>query len=432
MASPYWRLHRGDDVAIQRRCKDDLIGSLDRIDAEEELAKDRDQDTGGSSSLLFCHIPSLDTYDPGSLEDPRDQPDDSVITDIFRPIGPLGGTGVLEWLLNEMKWSFEWTEDNGLEKRGMGAARPFKPQCPGGSSWTIMPEPYTNGDNREALAKKNGDDKMYYVKNSGGNCMSGTVEDDGKPNDGKKWVSEHILELETISMFIEYSMGIQNKKKDKPSPSGLGVEVPKNPTDPAKMPSCSMWKGAFMNGFPEWDAKHSETPRKLLFTMLGSTTNSLHMVNAESKLNGLKAKLEVVKQVFGYLLSPEVNDKLVAAYGDVKDFLKEFEFLYRKQYLKTPVLDLSKLWTRFMRDLTDKMGAWTKRWLEYRAKEMVKVWKAESVERLKAIGAAKTPQSAGKALTYQKQADDIRQTAEWHEHNHGSQVDDFDPEKVFQ
>jgi hypothetical protein len=99
------------------------------------------------------------------------------------------------------------------------------------------------------------------------------------------------MELQTIPMFIEYSMGVHNKLISHQSPSGISFTVPDNPTKPANMPPCSMWKTDFMDGFPTWNAQYKETPRKTLFTILGSTTNAKHMVNTESKLNGLKAKV---------------------------------------------------------------------------------------------------------------------------------------------
>ncbi|KAH7471550.1 hypothetical protein FOMA001_g13522 [Fusarium oxysporum f. sp. matthiolae] len=162
------------------------------INAEEQEAKkDIGQHIGKLNDPLVCHIPSLDTYDPGSLEDPRDQSDDGFISDFFGPSGPLSPLGNLGFPFNEMGWSSEWDENDGLEKRGVGKARPFKPQCPDKSTWTMKSETYINGDKGEALAKKTGDDKMFYVKdNGGGDCISATVEDDGKPNDGKKWVCE--------------------------------------------------------------------------------------------------------------------------------------------------------------------------------------------------------------------------------------------------
>ncbi|KAM0211011.1 hypothetical protein ACHAQD_010476 [Fusarium lateritium] len=427
------------------------------IDEEEKQAKDEDE--GTSSSHLFCHIPSLDTYDPGSLEDPRDQEDETDVTGIFGPIGPIG---VLKWPFNEIQWSSDWTEDGDLEKRGTGSARSFSPRCPDNSKIKLISEPYTNGDKGEALAKQNSDDKMYYVKDGTGDCISASVEDDGKPNDGKSWVSEHVLELQTIHMFIEYSMGVQNKLRNRVSDSKISIKVPVKPTEFADM-SCSMWKDAFKNGFPEWTSRHGkDTPEKVLFTLLGSKTNSKHMINTESKINGIKARvwdfnepvavkiwnkkyagtgkntaqhafeqLTLVEQVFGYLLKPGVNAKLVDTYEDVKIFLKDFEALYRKQYPKTPVLDLALLWKTFMRDLTEKQKDWVKDWLRLRTDKMHQVWKAEAVKRLAAVGATKSPEAAGEALAYQKQALDIMDKALLHKANHAAVPDKFDPKVVF-
>ncbi|KAJ3466401.1 hypothetical protein MRS44_007059 [Fusarium solani] len=428
------------------------------LDAEEKAAKD-DKDGGSPSSSLFCHIPSLNTYDPGSLEDPRDQPDDTDITNVIEDIGDaLGG---FKWPFTEWQWSSGWVEGDGLEKRGTGAARTFRPQCPDGTTWRMMSEPYTNGDQGEALAKQNDDDKMYYVQDILKDCISATIEDDGKPDDGNKWVSEHILELQTIHMFIEYTMGVKNKLKDRTSPSGLSIKAPVKPTEFANVP-CSMWKDAFMNGFLAWDAQQKESPRKTLFTLLGSKTNALHMVNAESKLNGLKAKiwdfnepvamtkwnkkyagrgktsaqhafeqLTLVEQVFGYLMKPGVNEKLVAAYKDVKNFLDDFESLYLKQYPKTPALNLSELWTTFMRSLFTEMKGWTKTWLEHRTTKMAEAWADENTKRLNAVGFGLTPEAAYKFLVYKMEAELIWKKAQAHEAKHAYQVEKFDPEDVF-
>ncbi|KAI3576613.1 hypothetical protein IWW34DRAFT_881042 [Fusarium oxysporum f. sp. albedinis] len=118
-------------------------------------------------------------------------------------------------------------------------------------------------------------------------------------------------------------------------------------------------------------------------------------------------------KVFGYLLKPGVNEKLVATYDDVKGFLKEFEALYRKQYPKTPALDLDRLWTTFMRDLTTKMKVWTKRWLLYRADEMAKDWAAAAI------------------LSYAQEALTILEKAQEHQKKHGIAVDKFKPDVVF-
>ncbi|KLP13453.1 chitinase [Fusarium fujikuroi] len=437
------------------------------MDAEEELAKEKDEGTGSSTDLLMCHIPSLDTYDPGSLEDPRDQPDTSEVADIFDHIGELGGISDLIFPFNEMKWSSEWSEDSALEERapGTGKPRPFKALCPDKTTfYEYKSEPYRNGDKGEALANLNGDHKMYYVNTYNGDCFSCTIEDDGKPNDGKKWVSEHILELQTINMFIEYSMGVKRKLKDRRTDFNILIKAPVKPKEFADLP-CSLWMVEFEKGFPAWNKIYSDTPRVSLFTLLGSINNAVHMVNTESKFNGHKARiwnfnepvangkwnkryasltkkaalhafeqLQLVEQVFGYLTKPAVKKKLQASYKDVKDFLDDFEELYRKEHPKTPVLNLSKMWTIFMRDVTGLMQQWTKDWVKYRADEMVKKWLVEYNAREAAVAAAhgKAAGLQSKAVSLREEAKKILEDAKKHQSLHAAFIDVFDPIFMFQ
>ncbi|KAK7600688.1 hypothetical protein V3481_002218 [Fusarium oxysporum f. sp. vasinfectum] len=385
------------------------------MDAEEEKAKEKDEGTGSSTDLLMCHIPSLDTYDPGSLEDPRDQPDTSEVMDIFGPIGDLGGISDLIFPFNEMKWSSEWSEDSALEERapGIGKPRPFKALCPDKKTfYNYELEPYRNGDKGEVLANLNGDHKMYYVNTYNGDCFACTIEDDGKPNDGKKWVSEHILELQTINMFIEYSMGVKRKLRDRKTDNGISIKAPVKPKQFADL-HCSLWMVELEKGFPAWNKIYLDTPRKSLFTLLGLVTNAVHMVNAESKFNGHKARVE---QVFGYLTKPAVKQKLQAAYKDVKNFLDDFEELYREEHPKTPVLGLSKMWTRFMQEVTGLMQQWTKDWVKYRAGKMVENWLDEFNKREAAVIAA-TGMAAGvvlKAVSLRDEAKKILEDAKKH------------------
>ncbi|KAH7163644.1 hypothetical protein DER46DRAFT_660785 [Fusarium sp. MPI-SDFR-AT-0072] len=250
---------------------------------------------------------------------------------------------------------------------------------------------------------------MYYVNTYNGDCFSCTIEDDGKPNDGKKWVSEHILELQTINMFIEYSMGVKRKLRDRKTDNGIKFE----------------------KGFPAWNKKYLDTPRKSLFTLLGSATNAVHMVNAESKFNGHKARVE---QVFGYLTKPAIKQKLQAAYNDVKNFLDDFEELYREEHPKTPVLGLSKMWTRFMQEVTGLMQQWTKDWVKYHAGKIVENWLDKFNKREAAVTAA-TGMAAGvvsKAVSLRDEAKKILEDAKKHQSWHADFINIFNPIFIFQ
>ncbi|KAI1055386.1 hypothetical protein LB506_011501 [Fusarium annulatum] len=426
------------------------------IDAEEKEAK---RVANLPSSNRFCHIPSLNTYDPGSLEDPRGK---SIATEVSGPIGPIGGPGDLKFPFNEMKWSTEWVKDDALEKRAKtyGSPRPFTVECRGGNpKWVIKSMPYPSGDNGDHLAEKNGDEKKYYVDNLG-SCVSAIVMDNGHNKDGNKYISEHILELQSVPMFMEYTMGVQKRLQTKLSRSRLPINAPFNP-DSSRLLPCSFWVNDFQYGFAEWNKKYgTTTPTAALFTLLGSTQNSEHMVNTESKFNGKKGllwefkepvgaptwndlyaavddvtvlhafeQLILVEQVFPYLAKPGIQDKLLGAHQDVIAFLDEYEELYRKQHPTAVHMGLSDMWRNFMTELLTKMKDWAEEWLEYRINIMVADWTAEHARReavARAYTAAGHPSAPGAAVAANaalKYLTDARK----HSQQYSSFVASFDP-----
>lgn len=128
---------------------------------------------------------------------------------------------------------------------------------------------------------------------------------------------------------------------------------------------------------------------------------------------------------------PEVNKKLIDTHKEVKNFLDDFEALYRKQYPQTPVLNLSKLWTTFIRDLFKGIKNFTKSWLKHRINEMKKAWAAAAKNRLATIGLANSPATAGTAMAHQKEAVKILEMAQAHEAIYSSQVDKFKQDVIF-
>ncbi|KAI8402663.1 hypothetical protein FOFC_17979 [Fusarium oxysporum] len=172
---------------------------------------------------------------------------------------------------------------------------------------------YINGDNGEALAKANNDDDKFFVNNNGGNCGS---------------------------------------SKD-------------------QLATCSMWKDAFLNGFPAWTkAGNTNTPKVVLYSKLGLVTDPSDMVNCETVLNGYKA---LVIGVWQYLNNDKVLEKLANVHIAVADFLDEFEKLYRIQYPKTGPIGLSDIhWRSFISRHFDNMVAFTQEWTKLRLQELQK------------------------------------------------------------
>ncbi|KAF4454651.1 hypothetical protein F53441_2885 [Fusarium austroafricanum] len=426
------------------------------MDAQEEAAKKKEKHLKSGSGV--CHIPSLDKYDPSSLEDPRDKPSDVEIADIFSPlhidrIGGIGGIGSIPggssdgdskfpFPFNEMTWSSQWIQGDSLDKRGKtyGTRPPFKVTCPDKvTQWELKSFAYPNGDNGDHLAEKNGDTKKYWVDNL--NCFSALVMDNGYNGDGKKYISEHILELQSVPMFLEYTMGIEKRLRTKYSRSKLPIKAPFNPDANSLLP-CSFWINSFQYGFQEWNNNHQDTPQDTLFKMLGSNSNTEHMVSTESKFNAKKGtlwrfdepvgkdtwksdyatvddatvrhafeQLILVEQVFPYLKKPGVETKLLTAHQDVMAFFDEYEKLYRRQYPNTGHIGLSDMWRNFMTELTAKIQEWAEEWLRYRAGILVDDWHAEYLRRqaiATAATAAGSPAAAAAIL-------DMAQALEHHE-----------------
>ncbi|KAI6773017.1 hypothetical protein HG530_003975 [Fusarium avenaceum] len=398
--TPIWPHLTGAYIAgrlwdLRDKISSTLVGAWNfvcNMDAEEDYAKNHPKKNA------VCHIPSLDKYDPSSLEDPRDKPDDTDIMGFFGPPGPIG---ILKWPFNEFNWSSEWTKGDSLAKRGYGKKRKFDPLClDGTTTWSMWSSSYPTGDNGDFLEKKTGDKKRYWVDNIGGDCFSAIVMHSGSPGPSTEWITEHIIELQTIPMFMEYTMGVENKVQNKPSPSGLDIKAPFNP-DADSLVSCSVWVDDFQNGFFEWNNQPPRrnpvgTPQDDLFKLLGSTSNFDHLVNVEAKFNGIKGllwsfkepvskanwesrysamddqtvrhaleQLMLAEQVFPYLKKPDIEDKLKAVHEDVLELLDRFEFYYRKQRNSGP-LGLSDMWRNFMAELLAKMQEWAKKWLAHR------------------------------------------------------------------
>ncbi|KNB16222.1 hypothetical protein FOXG_14665 [Fusarium oxysporum f. sp. lycopersici 4287] len=182
------------------------------VDEEEKWQEKKLKTNLRKPNSTSCSIPSLDFYDPSSLEDSRDKPNDDDIEKFFgpanRPIGPLGPNGKFTWPLNEMLWPSEWT-NKGLDKRGSGKRRPFNPMCNNAAktTWLMHSEPYPSGDNGDFFEKKTGDNKRYWV----GNIKA-----------------EYLIEVQTVPMFMEYTMGVRHKKHSTRSPSRLTRGTPYN------------------------------------------------------------------------------------------------------------------------------------------------------------------------------------------------------------
>ncbi|RKK91707.1 hypothetical protein BFJ68_g16130 [Fusarium oxysporum] len=435
------------------------------VDEEEKWEERKLKTNLGKPNSTSCSIPSLDYYDPSSLEDPRDKPGDDGIEKFFgpanRPIGPLGPNGKFIWPLNEMLWPSEWA-NKGLDKRGSGKRRPFNPMCNDAAktTWLMHSEPYPSGDNGDFFEKKTGDNKRYWVDNIGGDCYNAMVRHEGTPPPNPlpaEWISEHLIELQTVSNFMEYTMGVPHPKYGKKSPSKLNRKPPYNSNTQSHV-ACGVWVNDFQYGFLAWNNKYKDTPQTSFFKLLGSSSNAKHMVNCEKKLNNLKGslwdfnepvgkdkwrddysamdddtvrhaleQLMLVEQIFPYLRKDDINTKLKSANNEVIALLDEFDALYQMQYNANP-LGLSTMWRNYMFQLLTNLQEFAKEWLKLRIEELKSNIEAEVVRRMAVVVAQVGLNGHGAAVISQNTMIEFWNSVVNHQNGYAGNVDQFQPQ----
>ncbi|KAL2266866.1 hypothetical protein VTJ83DRAFT_4143 [Remersonia thermophila] len=256
-----------------------------------------------------------------------------------------------------------------------------------GAVWlgeVIQSAPYPNGHQGDDLMVINDDPHRYVVK-------MGSCQPDGymlvtlasKAEAEGIWVSEHILELNTIGRYMMASLdgGLG------PPPSAILTPAFSFPDGPAKpyevQQFASMWS--------PWSEMFSIKPSDVCLAQLGSVYHPQGMVVCDSKLNGMKTRLykllapigettwnryctsatpaslgralggiQLVMAVFDYYDDPNVKSRHRKAYRDVMGTLKQFTSLY----------DLSTAGTDRSRWTTPK---WQRRWYQFMRAHFMRV-----------------------------------------------------------
>ncbi|EEU38421.1 uncharacterized protein NECHADRAFT_88725 [Fusarium vanettenii 77-13-4] len=365
------------------------VNSMCHMNEEEKAAEDAGTGVGIDEQLI-CLWKDLEAVDPGLLQDPED-----VDSDVEGPT-----IEDLEEALGEWNWPVRW----GIKPRGTGGARPVSATCPDKSKVKFKTEEYINGDNGDALANANQDFSRYGMKDSG-DCFDDAVDGNGDKDDDE-WVSEHILELQAFRNFIEYSMDVQHSIRRRTTPSGITIKPLFNPSTD-NLATCSMWKKDFLDGFKKWtDAGNTETPKKQLYSLLGSKGHSSHMVNCGAKLNSMKARFwkfsdpmsktkweahcsqakkshlerafsefKLIAGVWNYLNNEDIQDKLVATHKDIAKWLVKFEDLYLKEHPTAKRMHLGDIqWHDFMTEYFQAMLRFSTDWTNMRLKNLRKLW----------------------------------------------------------
>ncbi len=180
-------------------------------------------------------------------------------------------------------------DNTGLSKRtldsraGQGGERPYDVHGPNGA-FTINSHTYPNGRNGATLRGVNPAAGYYDLENED-DCVGTEFRDDGDPST-TTFITEHILELQTLPRFLEFAMGI-------PADLRNGVQMTTRHTP---IPQNALGLGSnFLTRYSTWDpqgsANNNEAPVDEIFGAFGDTIDPSHLVNAESALNAMKMRV---------------------------------------------------------------------------------------------------------------------------------------------
>ena len=256
---------------------------------------------------------------------------------------------------------------------------------------------YPNGNQGDDLASINEDSSRYVVKSTGCGPTGYTlVTQATKRAANGIWVSEHILELNTIGRFITASLD-----------GGLGGLGP-----PSNLPAFAFSRPAnldearhFTYMFAAWKEYTAITPADTCLLKLGSIQASFGMVVCDSTLNLLKtniyklknpvgeikwntwciaptpesleralAYIQGVMAVFDYYDDGNVKTRHAQAYEAVLNEMSEFELAYQRQTSLNIYGQWQDRWHVFMKAQFLRVLTNTRIWLQNKIDELIVIW----------------------------------------------------------
>ncbi|KAL4812489.1 bacteriodes thetaiotaomicron symbiotic chitinase [Aspergillus spinulosporus] len=199
-----------------------------------------------------------------------------------------------------------YTEDDlivevDLEGRAItyGAPVDYTVNPPTGNSWTITMNRYPNGQNGASLNQARGGTTDLYGAASCGDCGDIGVSSSSDDPDSRP-VSEHIHERQTEARAQEFMMSRQARMGDSTLVTSVHPAVPRSYLDP---------NSYLFTDYATWDPNGPSTitvgqtqipvtgrPIDMITNAYGSDTNPNVLVNADSVLNGYKARVWVGHQ----------------------------------------------------------------------------------------------------------------------------------------
>ncbi len=191
-----------------------------------------------------------------------------------------------------LKWDPSLADDNdgtGLSKRmlegraGQGGERQFNVHGPNGD-FTITSHPYPNGQNGATLLAANPNAGYYELENED-DCVAIDFRDDGDPRT-TTFITEHILELQTLPRFLEFAMGVPADLRNRRTIR----------TSHAPIPQHALGTGSnFLTHYSVWDPhgspNNNEAPVDEIWGAFGDVDNPSHLVNTEEAFNSIKMRI---------------------------------------------------------------------------------------------------------------------------------------------
>ncbi|KAI0132937.1 glycoside hydrolase family 18 protein [Xylariales sp. AK1849] len=169
-----------------------------------------------------------------------------------------------------------------LEPRGTGGGRNFTVRCPSGSTFLITSHTYPNGLNGGYLLAQN-PSAGYYLLANPANCEDFSVTANGNPA-GSNWVTEHIVELGTLNLMLQFMMfGTFTL------PDGTVFTTDVDTVDESFFNLASFLQTPWNQWAP--GETSTSTPLDDLWTAFGDTTNPDVLVNCERIFNGVKMQI---------------------------------------------------------------------------------------------------------------------------------------------
>jgi GH18 family chitinase len=295
-----------------------------------------------------------------------------------------------------------------LAKRD-GSPREFFSKKGTGNQVRMVSSKYPNGNNGDELLGLNKDTHRYMIQAktvNGWYCrptFHKLVTNAAKSKTSDHWVTEHILELQTIPRFVDFLIthtwpAVRNAPIGlKQSTQAIDISV----ADIQRYMADVRW-----NSWASIDADHAATsPLDMMLRALGSFNSLDTMVVCDSDLNGIKAqvyhfarpssvrkfnacctgtsvlaargaltRLATTAGVFDYYADSGVESRHKAAYDKVKKILNEFETAYQKETGKKLSVSMAELWKTYLTEHLSRVVTFAGWWMTDRATLLEPIW----------------------------------------------------------